>query len=312
MIYKSPIHKSDIKKYKRCPKQFQLENILGFKQSAINESALAGIAWHGIIHKIHKHYGNYVWDEEKDIKLWFETWVEDFRKLKEFNLKQGIEINTVEDIKAEKYLEMLYGYMSKPYNKYGQVVLSETEFAFEIKKGRTLYNFSGRIDQLIKIKIEHLPANFVIDKDYDRHFIYVHRDIKTGKKGGISKYVFEMNDDINVYAYALAYGLFDVDNDGICEKDIHHIPYYHALYYAQDHIVYKKKSGEHKAGDEHGYGMYPIKKSLNDLKYLREELILQWRTVNSGNYPRVGMLHDACDRYCGVRDICFKQLKGEL
>lgn len=312
------VHKSHIQTHKGCMAQTRFQYIWKIPPPFINESALAGSAWHDTAEDYHRYQkAPDTLGRLDDPKYWFEKFVENFHRRKENTIKAGIQLNTVEDIKAEDYAKMIAGYITKPYNRFAEPVLIETKFYFEIKRGRKVYKFEGTIDQLLRIKKQYLQHLFINDAEFHngKDYIYLHRDIKTGKKVDVT--MLEVDDNINLYAYALAHALFDVDGDGVCEQRINLIPYAHCLYFVRDHIPYLKsgttKSGrKYTVGDDRGSGMYFIKRTLDQLKAIEDELVEAHRFVNSGIYLRIGKLHNRCVNYCPYKDPCFKDLLGEM
>ena len=318
------VHKSDIVRHKGCPKQTQFEKVWNIQASFINESSVAGSAFHDTVEDYHRMQmepgddAGYL----DNAKFWFEKFVKNFHGRKAKITTAGIKINTVEDIKAEDFALMINGYIKKPYNRYAEPILIETPFYFEIRRGRRWYKFAGTIDQLLKINVKYLHDMFPyytvndidINDDTKKSYLYIHRDIKTGKKGDAA--MLEVSDDINLYAYALAFGAFDLDGDGVCEKVIGLLPFAHAIYYTRDLIPYIKsgRRGDKtwKAGEDRGSGMYFVKRTYEQLKAIEDELIEDHKFVNSGIYPRIGKLHNRCISYCAHKEMCWSDLKGEM
>jgi len=317
------VHKSHAVTAKGCLAKLRFQDIWKIPPPFVNESGLAGSAFHDAVEDYHRYQiqarrdGTFE-DENSildDAKYWFEKFVSNFHRRKESTTKAGIKINTADDIKAEDFAVMINGYIKKSYNRYAEPILIETKFYFEIQRGHKVYKFAGTIDQLLKIKLEHLPFN---PNDVDvakKGYVYLHRDIKTGKKNDPG--MLEVNDDINLYSYALAFGAFDLDGDGICEQRINLIPFAHCLYFVRDHIPYlksgKTKSGRvYKAGEDRGSGMQFVKRTYNQLKAIEDELIETHKYVNCGVYPRIGKLHNMCVNYCAYKEPCFKDLIGEM
>ena len=301
------VHKSQMGTIKRCSRQLYYKDILQLQTKFVNESALAGQAVHKFAEEIYRSDKPDKWD---DWKYWIEFFVDDLNLRKEECISNGIEINYVEDLKAEDYAEMIVEFLKQPYNRHAQPILIESPFRFTIKRGRSQYKFEGRIDQLLKINTKYLPfyeiSNAFGIKEVD---IYIHRDIKSGRRTQHSDIGLATDDDLNVYAYALAYGMFDLKGSWEYNKLVHHIPFAHALYYMRDHNKYKRATKEKKAGDYKGIGMYFIRKDLNDLKNMEDELINLHKKINSGIYTRDGAVTGLCDRYCGFKDVCLHEWK---
>jgi hypothetical protein len=125
------------------------------------------------------------------------------------------------------------------------------------------------------------------------------------------------DDNINVYSFALAFGMFDLTGSGKYNYNAHVIPYAHAIYYTRDHLKYKKNSPKdelgnmkYKTGDTKGQGMYFIRKSYEDLKLMEHELVNLHKRINSGIYTRDGAASNLCDHYCGFKSICLHDWKS--
>jgi hypothetical protein len=67
--------------------------------SFVNESALAGKSFHKFAEQIYRSDKSDKWD---DWKYWIDYWIKDFQ-LERVIIISGIELNQVEDIKAEEY-----------------------------------------------------------------------------------------------------------------------------------------------------------------------------------------------------------------
>ena len=301
------IHKSHSNLIKRCSKQLELKDILKLTPSHINESSLAGSAFHNFTEQIYLSTKTDKWD---DWKYWVEFWVNDFQKRKNDVLSKDIELHNAEDIKAEEFAEMIVEFLKQRWNRNAQPILLEAPFRFTLKRGKQTYGFEGRIDQLLKIQWVDLPPHFQrqlleLNSRPTKDYIYLHRDIKTGTRRHMSEIELTCDDNIMYYSYALAYGSFDLAGTGDYSYRPKLIPYAHALYYTRDHLKYKRKTGEHVAGDYKGQGMYFIRKDLDDLKRMEVELINLWRKINSGIYTRDGQATNLCDRYCGFKHMCL-------
>jgi len=317
------VHKSDIQTSSICPRKNYYQRILNIAPISVDESMLFGVAFHEFVSeycllqkdhwKNHGHINDDIFDNSEQ---WFKWWAKKFTDLKTSYIKRGVEVNTVEDGKAiNRALEarqMIQGYIKKPYNRYAEPILVETEFYFEIRRGKRVYPFGGRIDQLLKIQTKYL-FNLKMDEaswDHSKGYIYLHRDIKSGKKS--SPFMQEFDPNINLYAYALAYANFDLNGDGICDKRIGLIPFANCLYHVKDLIPYVKSGKWGKAGDDRGSGMTFIKRTAEQLKGgVEDDLIEKWQMVNSGLYPRVGILHNHCEKYCSYKTECLGEMKGE-
>lgn len=313
------VHKSQLGTIKRCSQQFYYKDILKLKPEFINESALTGQSFHAFAEEIYKSDRPNKWD---DLGYWVEFFVKDFQKRKEQCIIDNIDLNTVEDIKAEDFVEMIGEFLKQPYNRYAEPVLIEAPFRFVIKRGPAKYGFEGRIDQLLKINKQNLP-NYMLYKMHNgnnysnKDYVYIHRDIKTGNRKTMSEIGLTTDDNINIYAYALAFGNFDLTGGNNYTHNVHHIPYAHCLYYTRDHLKYKKNVGklsdgnyEHKIGDYKGQAMYFVKKDLAALKMMEPELINLWKKCNSPIYTRDGSVSNLCDNYCGFKKMCLYDWKN--
>ena len=312
MNYIEYVHKSQLNTIKMCSKQLEYKDIMKLEPNFVNESALAGRAWHKFAEEIYTSTKQDKWD---DWKYWIDFWVKEFQLEKNKSLASGIELNTVEDIKAEEYAEMIVEFLKQPYNRYAEPILIEAPFKFYIQQGKKKYWFEGRIDQLLRIKKEYLkPFNWFYEnelKKVEKDYIYLHRDVKTGNRKSMSEIGLTTDDNINMYSYALAFGDFSIgDNNTPVRVSI--IPFAHAIYYTRDHLKYKKSVGKddfgnykHKPGDYKGQGMYFVKKTYEDLKKMEHELVNLHKRINSGIYTRDGAASNLCEHFCGYKNICL-------
>lgn len=319
------VHKSNLNTIKRCSQQLYYKNIMQLKEKFVNESALTGRAFHKFAEEVYKksHTNPYTeanWkdplDKWNDVGYWIKFWIDELNREKVKAVTNDIEINYLEDIQAEDFVEMIGEFLKQPYNRYAEPVLIEAPFRFTIKQGRKEYKFAGTIDQLLKIHVKWLTQFKWLDLPKDKEYVYIHRDIKTGTRKTMSEIGLITDDNINVYSYALAFGMFDLSGTGEYSYNIHHIPFTHSIYYTRDHLKYKKSvnklangSYEHKAGDPKGQGMYFVKKPFEQLKMMEHELVNLHKRINSGVYTRDGAASNLCDHYCGFKDICLYDWK---
>lgn len=317
------VHKSMMNTARRCSQQLYYKDILKLKPDFVNESALAGNAFHKFAEEIYKpkSYKGELENRWDDWRYWVEFFINDLTARKEKYIADGIDINYVEDLKAEDFGEMIVEFLKQPFNRYAEPVLIEAPFVFFIKRDRKKYKFAGTIDQLLKIPIQHLniwwqnppPWDTVwngFKNNYNKDYVYIHRDIKSGNRHQLSDIGLTVDDNINVYSYALAYGYFDLNGTGNYNKLVHHIPFAHALYFCRDHLKYKRKTAEHQVGDYKGKGMYFVKKDLTDIQNMENELINMHKKINSGIYTRDGAASNLCDRYCAFKNTCLHDWKS--
>src|SRR5215472_9930687 len=136
-------HQSDFERFKLCPRMLYYLEILGIKAEKTSEFALAGSAMHETCLKAHTEK---LWEE----KTLFDFWREDFEKRVAGALLAGAEVERG-NIEIEDYRQMLRGYLAKPWNREAEILFAEKEFFFEIKPSSTVYQFGGRIDQVIRM-----------------------------------------------------------------------------------------------------------------------------------------------------------------
>lgn len=295
------VHKSQSATVKTCSRKGYYQDHLQLAPEFALESGLAGQAIHSFGEEIYLSDKPDKWD---DWKYWVTFFINKFNESKEQALKDGKDLNQVEDIKAEEYCEMITEFLIQPYNRYAKPILIEAPFRFWITKGKKKYGFEGRIDQLLKIPAKYLPNEYYRDlaKKEGKEEVYIHRDLKSGTRKIMSNISLLTNDDLNFYAYALAFGLFDLKGTGYNVK-VNHIPFAHAIYWLRDHLKYKRDTEKNKKGDMRGPGMFFIRKSYDDLKKMEEELINLHIKVNNGPFTRDGAGGNLC-QYCAFAKTC--------
>jgi hypothetical protein len=294
-------HQSDFDKFKLCPRMFYYREVLGIDSERTSEAALAGTALHATVLKAHT---DNIWTEE----VLFALWREEFERELAKTLALGIEVpqGTVD---REAYRSMLVGYVSKPWNREAEILLAEKEFFFEIKPGTRTYQFAGRIDQLLRVRTELLVPDFPAFRDVPRSTVIIHRDLKTGQRKGTSPFELMLNDQISIYAYALKFGVFDLDGDGVCEAYLDILPDSHALYFLHDHIPYKRPPKDRSV---RGPAMYLTERPLGRLEKIPRELMPTCTSIRRGDYPREGAARGFCEKYCPVRSYCESDLVDEF
>jgi hypothetical protein len=306
------LHKSQAQRYRKCSQQFYLADVLELPPSFENETGLAGQAFHSFAEQIYKQR-----DKWNDTKYWVEYFISELNKRKANCIEEGIEINSPEDLKIEEYAEMIYEFQQQDYNRYAEPILLEAPFRFSIKKNKKTYWFEGTIDQLLKIETKYLqqftfPFFDTKSMDYFRtaKYVYIHRDIKSGKRQIISELGLMCNDDINFYSYGLAFGLFNLSGlPGTFTVSVHHIPFAHCLYWVRDHLKYKRATDKKAKGDYRGEAMYFFRKPLEELRAIEDELVNMHIKVNSGNYTRDAAGTVLCDVHCQWKAPCLYGLK---
>ena len=189
-------HQSDLERFKLCPRMFDYLEIIGIEPEKTSELALAGSAMHETCFKAHTEK---LWEE----KTLFEFWQEDFEKRVAGALSTGAEVER-RTVDSENYRQMLRGYLAKPWNREAEVLLAEKEFFFEMKPNSTVYQFAGRVDQVIRVPREALLCDFPIFEDFPNSEVIIHRDMKTGQRKGTTAFELMLNDQISIYAYGLS------------------------------------------------------------------------------------------------------------
>lgn len=290
-------HQSDFGKFKLCPWMFYCSEVLGIDPERTSEKALAGSAVHDTLFKAHT---DNVWSAG-DL---FAIWQEDFQRRIAEVQSSGTEVRRG-TIDPDAYRHMIEGYVSKPWNREAEVLLAEKEFFFEVKPSSSVYQFGGRIDQLIRIPTQLLLSEFPVFQDFPKPEVIIHRDLKTGQRKGISPFELFLNDQISIYAYALKYGVFDLDEDGISEATLDLIPDFHALYFLQDHIPYKRPPKDRSV---RGPGMYFTQRPLERLSRIPKELMPTCASIRRGDFSREGAARGICENHCSVRQYCEADL----
>jgi PD-(D/E)XK nuclease superfamily protein len=294
-------HQSDFQRFKLCPRMLYYLEILGIEAEKTSELAFAGSAIHETCLKAHTEK---LWDEN----ALFQFWQEDFEMRIARACSAGLEVE-IGTIDPEDYRQMLRGYLAKAWNREAEVLVAEKEFFFEIKPNSTLYQFGGRIDQLIRVPREALVSEFPTFEDFPNPEVIVHRDMKTGQRKGTTPFELMLNDQISIYAYALKHGNFDLDQDGICETHLDLMPDFHALYFLQDHIPYKRPPKDKLI---RGPAMYFTRRPLERLRNLPRELMPICASIRRGEFPREGVARGICEKHCSVRNYCEADLLQEV
>lgn len=296
-------HQSDFERFKLCPKMFYYLEVLGVDSERKSEMAFAGAAVHSTLAKAHK---DHLWEAG----ALFVFWKEELEKGVAEAVAKGIAVprGTIE---LQDYFHMIAGYAEKPWNREAEILLSEKEFYFEIRPNNTLYQFGGRIDQVIRVPVELLVADFPLFEEFPEPAVIIHRDLKTGKKRGISDFELLLNDQISIYAYALKYGVFDVAEDGLYKTHLNLIPDFHALYFLQDHIPYKRPPKGKDKDSPRGQWMYVTQRPPERLKRIPRELMPTCASIRRGDFPREGASRSMCF-HCSVRSYCEADLLQEI
>ncbi len=301
--FEREFHQSDFDQFKLCPRMFYYRAILELDPERTSEMALAGAALHATIAKAHAEH---LWDTPP-LMAFFE---EEFEQQTAAAITKGVEVRRGA-IDLNDYYHMLTGYVAQPWNRAATIILSECSFFFEIKPSSTLYQFAGRVDQVIRLPTELLRVEFPLLYVFPHPEITIHRDLKTGQRRGVSPFELLLNDQLSIYAYALKYGNFDLDGDGICETPLDCIPDFHALYFLSDHIPYKRPPTG-KDPLRRGPGMYLTERPSERLSNIPRELMPTCSSIRRGDFPREGASRSICDRHCSVRHYCEADLLQEI
>ncbi len=296
-------HQSDVATFKHCPRMFYYRNVLELEPERLSETALAGSALHAALAQAHT---DQVWDPD----ALFAFWQEDLAHRVEETISRGTDIRHG-TIEHEHYRHMLAGYVAKPWNRQAEIVLLEHAFCFAITPSTTEYLFAGRLDQVIRVPTQLLIEDFPVFGDFPHPTVLLHRDLKTGRRKGTGSFELLLNDQLSIYAYALQYGTFDLDGDGICEAHLNLTPDFHALYFLQDHIPYKRPP-KGKPAHCRGPGMYFTERPLARLERIPTELMPVCASVRRGDFARAGMTSGLCENYCSVRQYCEAELLQEI
>lgn len=301
--FEREFHQSDFERFKLCPRMFYYLDVLGIDTERISELALAGSAMHATLAKAHTEK---LWDTEE----LFTFWQEDLEQQVREAIAKGVQVQRG-TIDLQDYHHMLVGYVVRPWNREAEILLMEREFFFEIRPGSTLYQFAGRIDQVVRIPTRLLAVDFPLFHDFPKSEVIIHRDIKTGQRKGAGPFELLLNDQLSIYAYGLKYGNFDLDGDGVCEAHIDLVPDFHALYFLQDHIPYKRPPKD-KPNGVRGPGMYLTQRPPERLARIPRELMPICASIRRGDFPREGASRGICERYCSVRNYCEADLLQEV
>jgi hypothetical protein len=295
-------HQSDFERFKMCPRMFYYSEVLGMEDERKSEMAFAGSAIHAAIDKAHTE------------NLWEVTTLFDFFKEDlELRIAEASGNGTVVQrgtIDLDDYFYMLSGYVSRSWNREATILLKEQAFTFEIKPSSTIYRFAGHIDQVVSIPTRLLLDEFPLFSTYPATEVVIHRDLKSGGRKGVGNFELLLNDQISIYAYALKYGMLDLNGDGAVSLNL--IPDFHALYFLKDHIPYKRPPKGKYKDSPRGPGMYFTRRPLERLKRIPQELMPTCASIRKGDFPREGAARQLCSNHCSVRQYCEADLLQEV
>ena len=151
-------HQSDFEKFKLCPRMLYYVAVLGIEAEKTSALAIAGSAIHETVLKAHSEK---LWEE----KTLFAFWQEDFERRVAAAISANAEV-TRKTVDPEDYRQMLRGYSTKPWNREAEVLLAEKEFFFEVKPKSRVYQFAGRVDQVMRVPREALVCDFPLFQDF--------------------------------------------------------------------------------------------------------------------------------------------------
>jgi hypothetical protein len=254
--FQGPFHQSTIRKYLKCPRNLYYDEVLSLDRERVSMASLAGRAGHAAVNWAHQ-------TETWEPALIFQTFHRRLEDEIDRSRDSGLEVHGQVD--PDRYRVILNEYAARPWNREAMIMASEIPFYFEIKPSRTPYAFEGRLDQLISVSRSVLIGDFPclerLVPDEDK--IVIHRDLKFGRRKETSPFELALNTQIDVYAYALAYGIFaaatnDRPTFGSKPADylegrlLEIIPHLHAVYYMEDHIPYGSDGGAYLRDDQGG------------------------------------------------------------
>ncbi|RJX19001.1 MAG: hypothetical protein C4575_09505 [Desulforudis sp.] len=330
-------HQSDIKQYLKCPRSFYYNRVLELDKEKVSLGNLAGRAGHRAVEYAHREKE---WSPDK----LFQVFISALEAEKVKALDKSQELHGAVDV--ERYRTMLALYAGKPYNREAQVMAAESAFYSEIKPAKTVYSFAGRIDQLLSVPTETLRTDFPrlfsnSAKFADR--VLIHRDLKFGRRKETSAFELALNPQIDVYAFALKYGVFYLP-DQAAPVTLDLIPDLHAIYYLEDLIPYESDAGTYlkdpdtggrvpcdlvpepcrvgKTGkacegkrawctkQKRGEGMYFTTRPAARLEVIPRELMNVCASIRMGHYPR--QLGELCFSYCQFRSTCEAEVLAGL
>ena len=251
--FEGPFHQSDLRAYLKCPRSLYYGRVMGMERERISMANLAGRAGHFAIYMAHEKN---VWDPE-----WlFEMFRGELEQEQARAVADGLEVHG--QVEIEKYRIMLGAYAVKPWNREEKVLLNETEFYFEIRPGKTDYQFAGRIDQVLEIPTGLLRNDFPeVVADIGQETVLIHRDLKFGRRKECSPFELALNPQIDVYAYALWKGAVERQGED-CPPELVRgagdyyqpeiVPDFHVIYFLQDEIPYTSDGGAYLKGQDGG------------------------------------------------------------
>jgi hypothetical protein len=296
-------HQSDIEQFKPCPRMLYYREVIEIDPERASEQALASIAMYKALARAH---ADKRWDPNDLFALWRETFEHSIAKA----LGAGLRVQRGY-VDLEDYHPMLRGHASQPWNRKAEVILSERELFFEIMPAKTLYQFAGRVDQVIRLLTPLVAVNLPLFQHLTAPQVTILQDLKTGHWRGTSPFELVLNDQISIYTCALKYGNFDLDDDGIWERHVDLIPHFHALYFLQDHIPYKRPPKDNPT-QSRGSGVYFTRRPLERLLGMPRALMPSCASIRRGDFPRQGSARGLCEKDCSVRHYCEADLLQEI
>lgn len=290
--FEGAFHQSDLKAYLKCPRSFYYNRVLGLDKEKVSMANLAGRAGHYALEVAH---GEQVWDPGQ----LFDAFMARLEAEKFRAIDRGLDLHG--NVDTEKYRVMLAEYVARDFNREFEPILLEANFYYIIKPSRTEYQFTGRIDQLGRVKTSVLRKSFPnLLREFDKPDVVLHRDAKFGRRKEVSAFELALNVQFDVYAYGLKYGMFwtgeaGFENDEAPPTDdaprcLNLVPDYHVVYYIQDHIPYESDAGTYLK-DENG------ERVPCDI----------WPALGLDGPCPVGKTQKPCE---GKRSWCTKQSRG--
>lgn len=243
-IFDGVFSPSVIRLFQKCPRALYFDSVLGLGPERITAAFLAGRAGHEAVNWAHREQ---TWDPQ----AMFEVFLNHLSREQESARESGLEIVDLDRLVPADYKEMLAGYAAKDYNRRARIIALDRNFTFSLKPNKTVYRFSGRIDQVLAFETELLRRDYPEAlSGIDQPQVIIHRVLFFGRRR-VSPCDLALDTLINIQAYALKHGLFFTDENDDQPIRCHLIPDFHVRYFLRELVPPKAVRGRLLRDENH-------------------------------------------------------------